>query len=180
MKNKFFRIMVLAITFVLLIQLNSFATLGKLTLSVETDKDTYKVNNKVVVTIKWEKEVESAGFVIKYDENKLSFDSTSVGSNYYNSDTAGKILFNWAAFDGRAIKEVTFILKANTEGDTTIIVQEAKGFADTLLKQATEYEYNNKKITITKTEEPGNTQTPEENEDTTTKEEISNNKTAPR
>ena len=153
MKNKVLRISILIITFTLLIQLTSFAALGKLTLNTKTDKNTYKVNEKVIVTVEWSKEVESAGFVIKYDKDKLSFDSTTLGANYYNSDTAGKILFNWAAFDGKAIKEVTFVLQAKAEGDTTITVQEAKGFADAELNKATEYEYNNKKITITKVQE---------------------------
>lgn len=153
MKNKVLRISILIITFTLLIQLTSFAALGKLTLNTKTDKNTYKVNEKVIVTVEWSKEVESAGFVIKYDKDKLSFDSTTLGANYYNSDTAGKILFNWAAFDGKAIKEVTFVLQTKAEGDTTITVQEAKGFADAELNKATEYEYNNKKITITKVQE---------------------------
>ena len=91
MKNKTLRIIILTIILVLFVQLTSFAALGKLTLKVKTNKDTYKVGEKVTVTIDWTKEVEAAGFVLKYDKSKLAFASTSLGSNFYNAETAGKI-----------------------------------------------------------------------------------------
>lgn len=156
MKNKTLKISILTIAFLLLIQLTSFAALGKLTLNAKTDKDTYKVGDKVTVTVDWSKEVESAGFVLKYDKDKLAFDSTTLEDNYYNADTVGQILFNWAAFDGKAITNVTFSLVAKAEGSADITVQDAKGFADGELQQATGYEYNNKTITISKVEEDVN------------------------
>jgi len=150
MKNKTLKICILTIIFILLVQVTSFAALGNLTLNINTDKDKLKVGDKVSVTVDWSKEVESAGFILKYDKEKLAFDSTTLGANYYNADTAGKILFNWAAFDGKALTSVTFVLKAKAEGSTTITAEEAKGFADGDLQKATGYEYNNKTITIEK------------------------------
>lgn len=148
MKNKTLRIIILTIILVLFVQLTSFAALGKLTLKVKTNKDTYKVGEKVTVTIDWAKEVEAAGFVLKYDKSKLAFASTSLGSNFYNAETAGKILFNWAAFDGKAITKVVFEFTTKAEGSGKIFVENAKGFADKDLKQATGYEYESKTIKI--------------------------------
>ena len=156
MKSKTLKVCILTIIFLLLVQVTSFAALGKLTLNTKTDKDTLKVGDKVTVTVDWSKEVESAGFVLKYDKDKLAFDSTTQGANYYNADTAGKILFNWAAFDGNASTEVSFVLLAKADGTTTITVEEAKGFADADLQQASSYEYNNKTLTISKVEEDVN------------------------
>ena len=153
MKRKTLKISILTIILVLFVQLTSFAALGKLILNIKTDKDTYKVGEKVTVTVDWSKEVESAGFVLKYDKDKISFSSTTLGANYYNAETAGKILFNWAAFDGKPITKVSFILEAKSEGNTTITIEEARGFADGDLEQATGYEYNNKTITILKEQE---------------------------
>lgn len=148
MKNKTLRIIILTIILVLFVQLTSFAALGKLTLKVKTNKDTYKVGDKVTVTIDWTKEVESAGFVLKYDKSKLTFDSTSLGSNFYNAETDGKILFNWAAFDGKAITKVTFVFTTKAEGNGKISVEDARGFADEGLNKATDYDYKSKTIKI--------------------------------
>jgi len=169
MKNKILKISILMIILLLMLQLTSFAALGKLTLNTTTDKNTYKIGDKVTVTVDWSKEVESAGFILKYDKDKLAFDSTTLGENFYNADTAGKVLFNWAAFDGKALTSVTFELTAKTAGSTTITVEDAKGFADGNLQKSTGYEYNNKTITIEKVDgdiNGGNNKT----EDSTTSE----------
>ena len=153
MKNKTLRIIILTIILVLFVQLTSFAALGKITLNTKTDKNTYKVGDKVKVTIDWTKEVEAAGFVLKYDKSKLKFTSTSLGSNFYNADTAGKVLFNWAAFDGKALIKVYFIFTAKEEGSTEIYVEDARGFADANLDKATGYEYKSKTIKISNIDE---------------------------
>ena len=75
-------------------QVGVHAELGEVTTTVKTQKDTYKVGDKIEVTIDWEKEVQALGMKITYDKDKLKFDSTTVGSNYYNADTAGEILYN--------------------------------------------------------------------------------------
>lgn len=153
MKNKTLRIIILTIILVLFVQLTSFAALGKITLNTKTDKNTYKVGDKVKVTIDWTKEVEAAGFVLKYDKSKLKFDSTSLGSNFYNADTAGKVLFNWAAFDGKALTKVYFVFTAKEEGSTEIFVEDARGFADENLDKATGYAYKSKTIKISNVDE---------------------------
>ena len=177
MKNKTLRIIILTIILVLFVQLTSFAALGKLTLQVKTNKDTYKVGEEVTVTVDWTKEVEAAGFVLKYDKSKLAFASTSWGSNFYNSETAGKILFNWAAFDGKGITKVTFVFTTKEEGSSKIYVENAKGFADEELKQATGYEYKSKTIKISNvvdTDKPNTSD--KENEITPNNPTIDNNK----
>lgn len=152
MKNKVLKISILTMILVILMQVDSFAALETVTLNTKTDKDEYIIGDKVTVTVDWEKDAQAAGFTLKYDKDKLSFDSTTLGDNFYNADTAGEILFNWASFDGSNMKNVSFVLTAKVEGSTEISVQEAKGFADETMTPATDYEYKNKTITISKEE----------------------------
>ena len=162
MKNKVLKIGILAVALVLMMQVIAFASMGTVALVAKTDKDTYKVGDKIILTIDWGKEAQSAGCTIKYDKDKLAFDSTTEGVNFYNADTDGEILFNWASFDGSIKTNVVFVLTAKAEGTANIIVEDGKGFDDGTMTGVDGYTYTNKTVTITKVEDqtPGGDTTP--------------------
>lgn len=174
MKSKFLKITMIMILIMSLFQVNVHAELGQLTVTAITDKDTYEVGEIVTVTIDWEKEAEAVGLLLKYDKDKLEFDSISLGSNFYDTTTEGQISVNWASLDGNALTEVTIKLKAKAEGKA-VLQPEATEIADGNLDPATGYTNVSKEITIGTTgQEPGENpgenpgqqpgETPDENE----------------
>lgn len=136
MKNKLLKVSVLALAIILLLQVGVLATIEKLTLKMLTDKDTYTVGNKVVATVNWTEEMESAGFNVKYDADKLTFVSLTDASgnklsdDFFNAESAGFISFNWFTIGTKASKMV-FTFEAKAEGKAVLKVEGASGFGYT-------------------------------------------------
>lgn len=152
MKSKILKITMIVILIMSLFQVGVHAELGEVTTTVETEKDTYKVGDKIEVTINWEKEVQALGMTITYDKDKLTFDSTTVGSNYYNADTEGEILYNWFSATDDKLTESTFTFIAKAEGKATIST-DVQEYADEEMNPASGYINVPKEITIEKEEE---------------------------
>ena len=162
MKNKILSITIIAIMIAMLIPVITLATTPSteaenVEIKVVTDKDSYKVGDTVKTTIKWEKEAESFGFLVKYDKEKLEFDSISVGKNFYNAETKGEVLCNWYSADGDGKTNIEIIFKSKVKGSATLEVSNAKGFSwvsDTIDKTKKEYTYIGKTIDITEVASP--------------------------
>lgn len=136
MRNKLLKVSVLVLTIILLLQAGVLATIEKLTLKMLTDKDTYTVGEKVVATVNWTEEMESAGFNVKYDENKLTFvtltdaSGNKISDDFLNAESAGFISFNWFSMGTKASKMV-FTFEAKAEGKAVLKVEGASGFGYT-------------------------------------------------
>lgn len=161
-KAKMFLIMFLLLLFICS---NVFAT--TLNIGVTTDKNKYNKGEKVNVTVNWTPEMQAAGFSLKYDSSKLRFDSASIESSFYNSDTKGKISVNWASFEEKNTKSISFSFTTISEGDCTIQVYDPNSFATGDLEMPDKYEYISngiKKITIEKNGENSGTVVQPDNE----------------
>ena len=136
MKNKILKISVIALTIMLLSQIVLFAAIDKLTLKTATNKDTYTVGDKVVATLDWTEEMESAGFDVKYDSQKLKFVSLTnqsgekLSEDFYNAGTVGTITFNWFSMGAKATK-IIVTFEAISEGKAVISIENARGFGYT-------------------------------------------------
>ena len=108
MKSKVLKITMIVVLIMSLFQVGVRAELGEITLTAKTDKDTYKVGEVVEVTADWEKGAEAVGFDLKYDKDKMDFESTTMGANFYDAGTAGQISINWASLDGSTLTKATF------------------------------------------------------------------------
>lgn len=186
MKNKLLKIGAILVIAVMLLQVISMAAVEKLTLKPAADKTTYKKGETVKVSVSWEEKMESAGFDIKYDAEKLTFKQVTDSSgkkmsgNFYNGNTAGKVTFNWFAMDPEeATNKIVFEFEAKGEtGDATISVENASGFGygepivkvkdiDTSNVAKVSFEkigatnQNTTNTTNTNTQKPGNTVKPE-------------------
>lgn len=150
MKKKILKTGIIAMLIILLTQLTVFAAIDKLTIKTVTDNNTYTVGDKVNVTVDWTEGMQAAVFKIKYDANKLTFNSASIANSYYNTDTAGIVSVNWASLEEIDFTKMTFEFTAKTEGKTTISVEEPN-FANGNLENPASYDTTtsgSKEITI--------------------------------
>ena len=142
MKNKLIKALMLFISIILLIQLNIYAESNNLTINVNTDKETYKVEDEVLVTVSWNKGMQAASFNVNYNKNYLSFSEASIGSDFYNVED-GKIEVSWCSFEEIDCTQMTFKFIALKEGNNTISVTNPRAFADENLVIPTGYNYSN-------------------------------------
>lgn len=164
MKNKILKTSLIALLLIVMMQVIVFAAIN-LTFTMKTDKNEYKVGDTVTATVDWEKGMQSASFKVTYDNKYLTFDSASIGNNYYSA-TDNSISVNWAAFDGKDCTKMTFVFKAKATTDsTTIKISDAKDFVNGDMQPADSISYKdngikNIKITNDSTQQPD--QKPEE------------------
>lgn len=160
-QKKFFKFLIFACLLIISLQTRVFA--NTLTLTVKTDKDSYKVNETISVTIDWKENMQATSFKIGYDSEKLEFVSASINENFYNSKNAGEISINWASLEGTDLTQIKFQFKALKEGEANVKIKEVLAFADGNLVSPTSYNFSSsgtKTITIKSTGEinskPGN------------------------
>lgn len=149
MKKKIFKTGVIAMVIILLAQLTAFAA-WTVSFKTLTDKDSYTIGDKVTVTVDWTDKAQAAGFDIKYDAEKLTFESANIASSNYNSGTSGVLSVNWASLDEIDFTKMEFVFQAKTAGKTTISVENGRGFGTGDLVSADDYNYasGSKEITI--------------------------------
>jgi len=123
---------------ILLMQTRVFA--NTLSISIITDRESYKKNDEVSVSVKWSQKMQAAGFTLYYDSNVLEFVSASIASPFYNSDTKGKISVNWASFDEVDSTSISFKFKAINDGKCTLKVTNPNAFANGNLETPTDYD----------------------------------------
>lgn len=156
-------IKILIFVLILIISLQTRVFASTLTLNVTTDKDNYKVNETIEVTVDWKENMQATSFKIGYDSEKLEFVSASINENFYNSKNAGEISINWASLEGTDLTQIKFQFKAIKEGTTDIGIKEVSAFADGNLVSPTSYDFSTsgtKTIIIEAKDETGNTEDP--------------------
>lgn len=163
MKKKIFKTGVIAMAIILLAQLTVFAA-WTVSFKTLTDKDSYTIGEKVTVTVDWTDKAQAAGFDVKYDAEKLTFESANIASSNYNSGTAGVLSVNWASLDEIDFTKMEFVFQAKTAGKTTISVENGRGFGTGDLVSADDYNYASasKEITINAKVEQQPEQQPEQ------------------
>lgn len=173
-QKKFFKLLIFACLLIISLQTRVFA--NTLTLTVKTDKDSYKVNETISVTIDWKENMQATSFKIGYDSEKLEFVSATINENFYNSKNAGEISINWVSLEGTDLTQIKFQFKALKEGEANVKIKEVSAFADGNLVSPTSYNFSSsgtKTITIKST---GETNSKPEN-DTASKGTSNNQKT---
>jgi len=138
MKNKM-KVMLILISLMIIIPMVTFAS--TLTLKVIIDKTQYKVGDTVTATVDWTEEMQAASFVVRYDSDILEFKSSSVGEEYYNTDTEGEILVNWFSLNNRDLTNIKFEFKTLKTGNAEISINNVDGFSDGNMKAPTDYEF---------------------------------------
>ena len=107
MRKNILKISIVAIIFILLIQITSFAT--NLTIQTTTNGNVYSVGATVTTTIDWTEGMQAAGFTLEYNSTKLEFVEASIGENFYNisepilnnetGEYVRSITVSWASFE---------------------------------------------------------------------------------
>ena len=128
------------ISLMIIIPMVTFAS--TLTLKVIIDKSQYNVGDTVTATVDWTEEMQAASFVVRYDSDVLEFKASSVGEEYYNIDTEGKILVNWFSLNNRDLTNIKFEFKTLKTGNADISINDVDGFSDGDMKTPTDYEFS--------------------------------------
>ena len=155
MKKTILRILIIAITCALLFQLNVSAGYS-LTLETKTDATTYAVGGTVTTTVDWGHNLQAAGFTLRFNSTKLSFESASVNDNYYSiseptvDETSGdsytNIIVSWTSLEEVDTTSISFQFKTLESGDTTILVSDASvdEFSNENLERPEQIDYTTK------------------------------------
>lgn len=143
------RIIIFFVITIYLLQVSIYA--NTLTLRVNTDKDEYKIKEKVVVTVDWESKMQAASYTIKYDSDILEFKSTNIAESFYNSTKVGEIKINWVSMNEEDFTKMTFEFIAIKKGNANILVSKVEAFADGNVVGPDKYDfstYGKKEINI--------------------------------
>ena len=139
MRQKILLLIIMIVMMIFSINVFSFAT--DLKIMTISDKVSYNLGEKVKITVKWDKGMQGAIFVLNYDPAKLKFENASISNTFYNSENLGKISVNWATFNEKDCTDMDFNFISISEGKTVIYVDEPK-FADSNIKIPDNYIYN--------------------------------------
>lgn len=151
LKKETIKLWLLFTVIILILSISNRVFATTLTISVSTDKDSYNIDQEVKVKVKWSQEMQAAGFTLNYDANKIKFVSASIGDSFYNSETDGKIVVNWASFDDKDSTSIDFVFKTKEAGNCNISISNPKSFANKNLESPTDYDISTsatKKIEI--------------------------------
>lgn len=136
--NTPYKIMLLTLFLIAIIPISAFA--NTLTLKVTTDKATYEMDDKVTVTVDWTEKMQAACYTIKYDAEKIQFESSNITDTFYNSEKLGEISINWASLEEIDFTNMTFTFKAIKAGEASVSIKEVQAFADSNLVKPTNYD----------------------------------------
>lgn len=155
MKRKIFKISIIAIICILLLQMNIFAS-NNITIETTTNGNSYAVGGTVIATVDWGVEMQAVGFTLRYNSTKLSLKETSVNDNFYNisdpildeisGDYYTDVGVNWASLDNNKKTNITFTFKTLASGNATIEVNNAEPskFANENLESPEQVDYTTK------------------------------------
>lgn len=135
---------IIVLLLVSIIYLNTVSAYN-LELELSADKTDVKVGDEVTVTLNISKGMQAADFTINYDSNLLKFKSGSLGSNFYNANTPGKVVFSW--FDTNDKNTFTFTFIAISSGVAEFSTT-TENFYDGNLKSASSYNEGSLNITL--------------------------------
>lgn len=149
MRKNILKISIVAIIFILLIQITSFAT--NLTIQTTTNGNVYSVGATVTTTIDWTEGMQAAGFTLEYNSTKLEFVEASIGENFYNisepilnnetGEYVRSITVSWASFEEVDLTNMTFTFKTLKTGEAKIAITNADGFSNGNLESPETIDY---------------------------------------
>lgn len=128
MRRSILKIVFFSFALIFSLYYNSYAT--DITISTKTTKDTYSLNEKFYVTIDWVENMQASGFVLSYDATKLELVDAFLEEDFYNIDTPGKLIVNWASMNEVDFTNLPFLFKTIGIGDVEISITEVMGFSD--------------------------------------------------
>lgn len=155
---KIFKLLIFTLGFIIYLQGNVFA--NDLTLSITTDKDTYKIGDTIETTVDWKEKMQASSFKVGYDSDKLEFVSANINETFYNNKNEGEISINWVSFEENDLTQIKIQFKVLKTGETTIKINEVSAFADGNLVTPTSYDIltnGSKTITVESKDETSTT-----------------------
>lgn len=142
MKRSILKIVIFSFILIFSLHINSFA--NNITISTETTKHTYSLNENFYVTVNWVENMQASGFVLNYDATKIELVDAFLEEDFYNTDKRGKLVVNWASMDEVDFTNLPFLFKAIGVGDAEISIAEVMGFADENLVVPDNIDYKTK------------------------------------
>ena len=136
MKNKTRKILLIALIFIVLTQVTLLAS--TLNINIKANKSKVNVGDKVKITVFWDKGMQAADFILKYDENKLEFVKSDLQDEYINN-TNGKVKTAWFSMDDTDKTKIEYTFKAKETGETELETKVNGGFATGTLLMPTGY-----------------------------------------
>ena len=130
------------ISIVLFAVIVSFTTVSNaLTLVLTLNSSAPKINvgSDVTVTVEWKEGMQAADFILKYDNSKLEYQSSSISDSFLRV-TNGEVRIAWFSTSGNEdLTKATFTFKGKTVGDAVFSTQIDGGFTNKNLIQPDEY-----------------------------------------
>ena len=130
------------ISIVLFAVIVSFTTVSNaLTLVLTLNSSAPKINvgSDVTVTVEWKEGMQAADFILKYDNSKLEYQSSSISDSFLRV-TNGEVRIAWFSTSGdEDLSKATFTFKGKTVGDAVFSTQIDGGFTNKNLIQPDEY-----------------------------------------
>ena len=136
MKNKTRKILLIALIFIVLTQVTLLAS--TLNINIKANKSKVNVGDKVKITVFWDKGMQAADFILKYDENKLEFVKSDLQDEYINN-TNGKVKTAWFSMDDTDKTKIEYTFEAKEKGTTELETKVNGGFATGNLSMPTGY-----------------------------------------
>ena len=136
MKNKTKKIVPIALLFLMLIQVTVFA--DTLNINIKANKEKINVGDKVKVTVSWDKGMQAADFILKYDADKLEFVKSDLEEDYINN-SKGNVKTAWFSMDDTDKTKIEYIFEAKAKGETELETKVNGGFATGTLSMPTGY-----------------------------------------
>ena len=91
-------------------------------LDITTNKTRYAINEIVVCTVSWNRNMQSAEYRLKYDSSKLSLVGASIDEDFYYIAGYNEIFVNWASLNETDLTEMSFTFNTISEGSATFNV----------------------------------------------------------
>lgn len=136
MKNKIKKIALIALMLLMLIQITVFA--DTLNIKIKANKERVNVGDKVKVTVSWDKGMQAADFILKYDADKLEFVKSDLEEDYINNSN-GNVKTAWFSMDDTDKTKIEYTFKAKETGKAEFETRVNGGFATGTLSMPTGY-----------------------------------------
>ncbi len=144
--NEILRISTITSILVILMQIAVFADTLNINIKT-TNKGKIKVGDKVKVIVYWDKGMQAADYILKYDSEKLEFIKTDLKDDYINNAN-GQVKTAWFSIDDKDKTKIEYIFKAKKSGTANLETIINGGFATGNLEMPTEYTEGNLQLEI--------------------------------
>lgn len=148
MKNKIKKTSLIVLIFLMLIQVTVLA--DTLDIKIKANKKKLNVGDKVKITVFWDKGMQAADFVLKYDADKLEFIKSDLKDDYINNSN-GNVKTAWFSMDDTDKTKIEYTFKTTKTGTAELETNVNGGFATGTLSMPTGYKEGKLQLEIKET-----------------------------